>query len=113
MPRFVLLEHDWPERHFDFMLEGDHGQLLTWRLPILPSELCVLAAERLPDHRRAYLDYEGPISGNRGTVVRRAAGTFRWLDQSENAIKIEWTLGNQLLIAEWNNLNKTWTFGIG
>ena len=35
-----------------------------------------IAAEPLPDHRLVYLDYEGPISGNRGTVARWDAGEF-------------------------------------
>ena len=28
MPRFVILEHDYPQRHWDLMLEGD-GVLAT------------------------------------------------------------------------------------
>ncbi len=31
-----------------------------------------------PDHRSSYLDYEGPVSGNRGAVSRWDAGTFQW-----------------------------------
>jgi hypothetical protein len=30
------------------------------------------------DHRPAYLDYEGPVSGGRGTVTRWDAGSFTW-----------------------------------
>jgi hypothetical protein len=73
--RFVILEHDHPFRHWDLLLEaGDVA--LTWRLlrPPLPDE--PIAAERLPDHRLMYLDYEGPVSGDRGTVNRVASGTF-------------------------------------
>ncbi len=33
----------------------------------------------LPDHRREYLDYEGPVSGDRGHVRRVAAGSFELL----------------------------------
>jgi hypothetical protein len=32
--------------------------------------------ERLADHRLAYLDYEGPVSGDRGIVRRLDTGTF-------------------------------------
>ena len=35
-------------------------------------------AERSFDHRRLYLDYEGPVSGNRGQVTRHDGGTFDW-----------------------------------
>lgn len=76
MPRFVLLEHDHPELHWDFMLEHE-GVLKTWRLARLPSRAGeTIAATQLGDHRAAYLDYEGPVSGGRGEVKRCAAGTY-------------------------------------
>jgi len=75
MPRFVLLEHDHPFLHWDLMLEnGD--TLQTWRLDSVPSGAAVISAEPLPDHRIAYLDYEGPVSRDRGTVKRVDAGEF-------------------------------------
>ncbi|NUQ64853.1 MAG: hypothetical protein HUU20_20510 [Pirellulales bacterium] len=70
MPRFVVLEHDSPRGlHWDFMLESGDA-LATWALPEPPDAAAELAAESLPDHRPAYLDYEGPIASNRGTVRR-------------------------------------------
>ena len=39
MPQFVLLEHDHPELHWDFMLESGDA-LLTWRLDRIPAEGC-------------------------------------------------------------------------
>ncbi|MCA8991406.1 MAG: hypothetical protein KDA69_04550 [Planctomycetaceae bacterium] len=80
MPQFVILEHDWPELHYDFMLEHE-GVLLTWRLQSLPrlDEACELTAEQIFDHRPHYLTYEGPVSGDRGTVKRRMHGRFDWL----------------------------------
>lgn len=46
---------------------------MTWRAidwpPVAGDELI-----RLADHRSAYLDYEGPVSDNRGRVRRIAAG---------------------------------------
>ena len=76
MPRFVILRHDSPRGlHYDFMLES--GEVLkTWALPELLVPGVELIAERLPDHRRAYLDYEGPVSGNRGTVERCDQGQY-------------------------------------
>ncbi len=76
MPRFVVLEHDHPEVHWDFLLEwGD--TLRTWRLaaPPLAQEQPIVAT-LLPAHRRMYLDYEGPVSGGRGTVVRWDSGDY-------------------------------------
>ena len=76
MPRFVILEHDYPELHWDFMLECA-GALKTWRLaepPATHGEL--IAAVALEDHRLDYLDYEGPVSGNRGRVKRWDRGDY-------------------------------------
>jgi hypothetical protein len=87
MPRFVILEHDHPHRHYDLMLEA--GDVLwTWRLPRLPQVGDVMDAERVFDHRLVYLDYEGPISGNRGTVIRREQGALEWLRQEESYIEV-------------------------
>ena len=62
MPRFVILEHDHPILHWDFMLES--GEVLrTWRLAAPPRPGADFSAAPSFDHRRVYLDYEGPISG--------------------------------------------------
>lgn len=88
MPRFVLLEHDHPQLHWDFMLEAD-AALLTWRLDRVPSDAGDYAVLRLPDHRLKYLDYEGPVSGNRGCVKRVDAGIFAWLPGSATEFIVE------------------------
>jgi DNA polymerase Ligase (LigD) len=82
MPRFVLLEHDHPTLHWDLMLEAGEA-LQTWRLPSVPVAGAVLPAARIGDHRLLYLDYQGPVSGNRGKVMRWDGGEFEWLEQSE------------------------------
>ena len=77
MPRFVVLEHDHPFLHWDLMLEA--GPVLrTWRLLAEPSLGDPVSAEATFDHRPFYLDYEGPVSGDRGSVKRWDAGTFTW-----------------------------------
>ena len=40
-------------------------------------------AKRLPDHRLAYLEYEGPISDNRGEVVRCLRGEILVITERE------------------------------
>jgi len=88
MPRYVILEHDWPSRHFDLMLEA--GPVLrTWRLAARPEFGVSVAAEPIGDHRLEYLDYEGPVSAARGTVRRVETGTFQWRDDATNLIVVE------------------------
>jgi hypothetical protein len=91
MPRFVILLHVTPpesERgtHYDLMLEQD-GKLLTWAIAEWPRAGLKLAATRLPDHRPSYLDYEGPISGNRGEVTRVDAGEYASSQLDDTAAK--------------------------
>jgi len=74
--RFVVLEHDSARgRHWDFLLETG-SVLATWALSEPPDSGGVIVCEALGDHRREYLDYEGPISGSRGSVTRWDRGTY-------------------------------------
>jgi len=88
MPRFVVLEHNHPKLHWDFMLESGMT-LKTWKLHAPPVCGSIMPVEMAADHRLAYLEYEGPISGNRGSVVRWDSGTFEWLSQSVEEFKVE------------------------
>ena len=73
--RYVILHHTGiADPHFDVMFETMPGSALTtFRLPAWPPT-APLAATPLPDHRAAYLDYEGPVSDNRGEVRRVQMG---------------------------------------
>jgi hypothetical protein len=90
MPRYVILRHECPPgyarpSHYDFMLEtGD--ALRTWALAERPRPGVEIAAERLPDHRKAYLDYEGAVSGGRGAVARWDEGTYTLQSEDENQL---------------------------
>jgi hypothetical protein len=89
MARFVVLRHDGPRGlHWDFMLECG-PTLRTWALSRLPEQGEEIECEPLPDHRPAYLDYEGPISEGRGTVERWDAGTFEIRDESDGELWVE------------------------
>jgi hypothetical protein len=79
MRRFVVLTHDWPCWHWDFMLEEEEG-LRTWRLDGPPHSAGGITALPLEPHRLAYLDYEGPVSGARGTVKRWDRGEYEVLE---------------------------------
>jgi hypothetical protein len=77
--RFVILEHDHPQLHWDLMLEAGE-KLRTWRLATPPDAAAAsVDAVALADHRRMYLDYEGPVSGGRGSVTQWDSGTFELL----------------------------------
>jgi len=75
MRRFVILAHDWPQPHFDFMLEEEQS-LRTWRLEEAPGPGARLRGVEIAPHRLVYLDYEGSISGGRGTVTRWDFGRY-------------------------------------
>ncbi len=72
----VLLEHETPDgaRHFDWLIErpgvADEHRLIAFRCAHDPTRDAPIPAERMPDHRALYLDYEGPIAGDRGSVRR-------------------------------------------
>jgi hypothetical protein len=87
MPRFAVLSHDWPSPHFDLLLEAD-AVLRAWRLASPPS-LGANAAEANFDHRKFYLDYEGVVSGGRGTVTRWDAGTFELVEDAPGRVVVE------------------------
>ena len=76
--RYVILHHQGiPDPHYDLMFEREPGgPLLTLRSPSWPI-LKPTPVEPLPDHRRDYLDYEGPVSNNRGDVRRVQSGTYQ------------------------------------
>lgn len=97
--RFVLLEHDPTPRasrvrdplplHWDLMLQLPGGWgLATWRLSANPLVVSgVIPAEAIGDHRVAYLDYEGEIGGDRGTVRRVDSGTLTLIRRSSAVLR--------------------------
>jgi hypothetical protein len=136
MPRFVLLYHDCPPTyvrpsHWDFMLESGNV-LRTWALEQLPRDWQAartrtsvahpncpshslgnrVIAIQLSDHRRDYLELEGPLSGDRGTVMRVVAGTYR----SEHEAPCDWRvilasddLAASLRLSQTDASNERWT----
>jgi len=136
MPRFVLLYHECPRgydrpSHWDLMLEAGDS-LRTWALLQLPrgweaarshsvsifpacaavSPESSVDAEPLGDHRRDYLEYEGPISGERGQVTRVDAGSFETLSESRQHWHVELCgerLSGQVTLAAGKANAKGWT----
>ncbi len=95
--RTVLLWHsDIPPEaglggpHFDWLLEREHAtKLIAFRLWDRPDSVqCTgFEAERLTDHRPEYLDYQGPVRGNRGRVERLAQGVCLSLAESPDRLE--------------------------
>ena len=95
MGRAVLLRHELPDgsAHFDWMIQRAGG-LVTFRVSErIDLGLGGFRAERLPDHREAYLEYEGPVSGGRGTVRRIADGSLEIIAERENLFECRGCLG--------------------
>ena len=113
MPRFVILEHDHPTLHWDLMLEA--GDVLqTWRLAQPPEGTTgQIAATALADHRLLYLDYEGPISGHRGSVRRWDKGTY--VIENESTAEVLLTFNGSLLRGRaklWQSEKEGWRFEV-
>lgn len=124
MPRFVILSHHCPANfprasHWDFMLE-ENGRLRTWALTRLPqrtgsdSETSAgeaIEAKRLDDHRLAYLDYEGEVSGGRGTVTRWDAGEYTLVTDTEERLVLRLSgekLQGQVTLSQNESASNGW-----
>ena len=99
MARFVILRHDnTAGTHWDFMLE--FGPVLrAWALqdePMMGVPGNIIEAAALPDHRLAYLDYEGPVSGGRGRVECCDSGSIQIVEISDEQITVD--LAGQKLV---------------
>ena len=99
MARFVVLFHQTSGSqsrgdHWDLMFQS--GTVLrTWALVGEPRLGRAIDARALPDHRLRYLDYEGPVGGDRGRVTRWDAGEYSI--NAENEGRLEATLAGERL----------------
>lgn len=117
MPRFAVLRHEMPPgspraTHWDFMLEQE-GALRTWALDEPPRADAEIAALELAVHRVAYLQYEGPVSGDRGSVSRWDEGDFKIVHESADLLEI--TLAGKQLTGQARLMRQPtdplhWTF---
>jgi hypothetical protein len=120
--RFVVLEHTWNGTHWDVMFE-DGFVLKTWALDTPIVEARDLRARQLADHRLDYLDYEGPVSGERGVVRRWDEGTYELLEWTPEVVRLRLS-GTQLSgdVRIWRNetgevegsgAGASWSFRLG
>ncbi|MDX2116644.1 MAG: hypothetical protein SFY96_00500 [Planctomycetota bacterium] len=100
--RGVLLLHELPDgtSHIDWMFEERPGaaSLRSFRIACrIDAADCPerFEATPTPNHRTAYLTYEGAVSGGRGTV-RRLASADAWVHAADDAsieLTCDWGLG--------------------
>lgn len=106
MLRTVVLEHKTADgsTHFDWMIEdptlSGERRLATWRTRTRPDRAApgeAFTGERIGAHRGAYLEYQGPLGGDRGSVRRVAQGSAEWVGHPGRAIVIlvRWSDGRQ------------------
>ena len=100
--RFALLAHahplpGWPAVHFDLLLEDPslpgERRCRTWRLRADPRVAAAgtpgaVAGEPIAPHRAYYLDYQGPVTGGRGTVARLDGGPLRWVTRTPAVVEL-------------------------
>jgi len=128
MPRVVLLLHGLADgsSHLDLLVEGAAGEdpeeraLLAFRLPVdlrervLEGRLGAVSAERLPDHRRLYIDFVGPIPGDRGAVARVGRGTAHRVTESPGSVRfdVDWGAGLTRWEGERIDDGTAWRFSV-
>lgn len=104
----VELRHELPDgsHHIDWLLARDPGgrePLVSFRLERPLFELLgaieageTAKAQRIQDHRPKYLEYEGPISRNRGHVRRVSSGTVELVKAGDHpcgvVLRLTWRL---------------------
>jgi hypothetical protein len=99
LPYVVQEHHEGRVCHWDLMLhrpvdtsEADDRVLATWAMEVQPTGGNLarpISGRPLPDHRRAYLSYEGPIrGGERGWCQIVDRGTFELREFSDTAWRV-------------------------
>ena len=89
--QFVIQQHTNPDGvHWDLMLEME-DTLWTWRLNTPPAEIGndPISAERIGDHPKRFLTYEGPVQNNTGTVKIADKGTYALCEQSDIELTLQ------------------------
>ncbi len=108
MPNAALLLHILPSGppHLDWLLPHHafppDQPLITFRISRLPTDLppgVPIQATRIHDHRPLYLEFEGPLSDNRGTVRRLASPRVEMLEETPDDLRFT---------ADWGDGTRTY-----
>lgn len=123
MRRAVLLHHRLPnedETHFDWLLESVLGRdpeervLIAFRVQRREDVFRAdsFAAQRIDNHRRLYLTFEGALSHDRGVVARVASGRLLNIDLGETRLgaTIDWGDSIRAYFGRRVNESDEWRF---
>ena len=141
MPRFSILVHSAGPKfhrrngndgaeiavgptHWDWLFQenGEQRPLWTWAtdpLVTLDSAKAIsfptgrTAALRLADHREQYLDYEGLISGGRGSVEQIATGHYHRIRRTPIGLRLQLSITGSNYFAHPTRLIVQWEQGQG
>lgn len=91
------------------MLENQ-ATLRTFRLSQPPDTPGPIQTTPLQDHRIDYLEYEGPVSGNRGTVERWDRGEYELLEEEAGRLSIRFSGERLNGTAILSQLDEEWEF---
>ena len=97
--KYVVLRHEGvDDPHFDLMFETTPGSdLATWRANEWPITASTEFTPLRP-HRRAYLQYEGAISGDRGSVHRLHSANHVVEEDTTEHLLITLETGQRLIL---------------
>jgi len=94
------------------MILLESGRLMTFRVVERPDEAGrEFEATRLADHRAAYLEHEGEISGGRGRVTRVARGEVWLVEANDERVVVEGEYGGTTM--RWTGTRasgESWVF---
>jgi hypothetical protein len=101
--RFVVLHHTGiPQPHYDLLFELDENSpLAAARCSQWPPSPAT-QFQRIADHRRIYLEYEGEISGGRGNVKQIASGSCQVEMNGDDSFLLTFDAGFKLRISPRN-----------
>ena len=108
--KFVLQHHTNGTDHFDLMIESEKS-MLTWQISTNDMKYLLkgkqISAARIKDHRKEYITYEGPISGNRGEVKILDSGLCYILTMNKDITEVRFygKLINGILFLEYYKNN--------
>ncbi len=88
--RYVIHHHICEDEHYDLMIE-DNDSLKTWRIGQKDLSILIdgheIRGQKIKDHRKEYLSFEGQINSGKGRVEIFDSGKLVFIDNDINKIR--------------------------